>query len=95
MSLYKLKFTKKSKKSFDKLDKSIKIQFQRKLKERLENPILLSAKLSGYENIYKIKLRNSGFRLVYEVQESEIVVLVLKVGKREKFYDALEQLIEK
>jgi len=46
-------------------------------------------------SLYKLRLRNSGFRLVYEVQESEIVVLVLKVGKREKFYDALEQLIEK
>ncbi|TPV62313.1 type II toxin-antitoxin system RelE family toxin, partial [Serratia marcescens] len=33
---------------------------------------------------YKIKLRASGFRLVYRVMETEIVVLVLSVGKRER-----------
>ncbi len=33
--------------------------------------------------MYKIKLRNSGFRLAYEVKDEEIVVLVLSVGKRE------------
>ncbi|MEN8146550.1 MAG: type II toxin-antitoxin system mRNA interferase toxin, RelE/StbE family, partial [Campylobacterota bacterium] len=31
----------------------------------------------------KIKLRNIGYRLAYEVKDKEIVVLVLSVGKRE------------
>ncbi|MCK4510006.1 MAG: type II toxin-antitoxin system RelE/ParE family toxin, partial [Desulfuromonadales bacterium] len=38
----------------------------------------------GFENHYKIKLRASGYRLVYEIIESEIVVLVIAVGKRDK-----------
>ncbi|MBN3186368.1 hypothetical protein H4F65_09925 [Pectobacterium brasiliense] len=33
---------------------------------------------------YKIKLRSAGYRLVYQVFEHEIVVLVLVVGKRER-----------
>lgn len=33
---------------------------------------------------YKIKLRSAGYRLVYQVLEHEIVVLVLAVGKRER-----------
>jgi len=94
MSLYRLKFTKLSKKEFDKLDNSIKLQFHKKLKQRLENPKVANAKLRGYENIYKIKLRSSGFRLAYEVKDKEIVVLVLKVGKREDFYTLLEQFIK-
>jgi mRNA interferase RelE/StbE len=94
MSLYRLKFTKLSKKEFDKLDNSIKLQFQKKLKQRLENPKVASAKLRGYENVYKIKLRSSGFRLAYEVKDEEIVVLVLKVGKREDFYTLLEAFIK-
>ena len=57
---------------------------QKKLKERLENPRVSKDKLSGYENVYKIKLREVGYRLAYEVKDEEIVVLVLGVGKREK-----------
>lgn len=78
MNLYKLKFTKQSNKEWNKLDYSIKLQLQKKLKKRLQNPKVLSDKLSGYENVYKIKLRSSGFRLAYEVKDEEIIVLVLK-----------------
>ena len=81
---YRLKFTKKSKKGWDKLGQTVAAQFKKKLQERLENPRVPKDKLSGYENIYKIKLRSSGYRLAYEVKEEEIVVLVLSVGKREK-----------
>ena len=94
MSLYRLQFTKLSKKEFDKLDHSVKLQFHKKLKQRLSNPKVPSAKLSGYENVYKIKLRSSGFRLAYEVKDEEIVVLVLKVGKREDFYKLLEEFLK-
>lgn len=81
--IYKLKFTKISQKEWKKLDSTIKSLFQKKLKERLDNPRVNKDKLSGYNNIYKIKLRSSGFRLAYEVKDEEIIVLVLSVGKRE------------
>lgn len=90
--IYNLDFKPKALKEWEKIDSSIQEQFKKKLKKRLHNPKILSDKLSGYENVYKIKLRSSGFRLAYEVKESEIVVLVLKVGKRDKFYDNLQGL---
>ncbi|MBC5853442.1 type II toxin-antitoxin system RelE/ParE family toxin [Vibrio metschnikovii] len=40
-------------------------------------------KLNGY-NMYKIKLRQSGYRLVYQVKDDVILVTVLAVGKRER-----------
>lgn len=88
---YSLEFKPKALKEWNKLNPTIKSQFQKKLKERLENPKVLKDKLSGYENIYKIKLRNVGYRLAYEVKDEEIVVLVLSVGKREnnRIYDNL------
>ena len=89
MTLYRLKFTNIAKKEWDKLDRSIKIQLHKKLKQRLKTPKIPHDKLSGYENIYKIKLKNAGFRIAYEVKEQEIVVLVLKVGKRDTFYENL------
>lgn len=90
---YNLKFHQKALKEWEKLDFEIKEQFKKKIKERLENPKVLKDKLSGYDNVYKIKLRSSGFRLAYEVKDEEIVVIVLAVGKREdnKIYKMLKK----
>ena len=95
--IYSLEYKPKALKEWNKLDNSLKIQFYKKLKERLENPKVPKDKLSGYENVYKIKLRSSGFRLAYEVKEEEIVVLVLSVGKREnnKVYNDLKNRVTK
>lgn len=80
---YNLEFKPKALKEWKKLNSTIKEQFKKKLIERLENPKVPKDKLSGYENVYKIKLRSIGYRLAYEVKEEQIVVLVLTVGKRE------------
>ena len=80
---YELEFLPGALKEWQKLDNSIKVQFKKKLSERLENPKVTKDKLRGYEDVYKIKLRDVGYRLAYQVKDSEIVVLVLVVGKRE------------
>ena len=80
---YELEFLPDALKEWQKLDNSIKVQFKKKLSERLENPKVTKDKLRGYEDVYKIKLRDVGYRLAYQVKDSEIVVLVLVVGKRE------------
>jgi len=71
---YFLDFHPKALKEWKNLNYSIKVQFHKKLKERLENPKIPIGKLSGYENMYKIKLRNMGYKLAYEVKDEEIVV---------------------
>ncbi len=81
---YKLRFFPTALKEWKKLDNSLRTQFKKKLKERLETPRVPSDKLSGFENHYKIKLKVSGYRLVYEVIDQELFVLVIAVGKREK-----------
>ena len=81
---YKLKFLPAALKEWKKLGHPVQSQFKKKLEERLQNPHIPSAKLKGYENVYKIKLRTAGYRLAYEVIDNELVVYVLAVGKREK-----------
>lgn len=80
---YNLAFLKEALKEWDALDAIIKGQFKKKLKERLENPHIPSARLSGSRNRYKIKLRAVGYRLIYEVIDNEVVVVVVAIGKRE------------
>jgi mRNA interferase RelE/StbE len=80
---YSLKFKKAALKEWRKLDGNLQTQFKKKLEKRLQDPYVPASRLSGTDNRFKIKLRNAGYRLVYEVRESEIVVIVITVGKRE------------
>ncbi|EOT4025795.1 type II toxin-antitoxin system RelE/ParE family toxin [Escherichia coli] len=59
-------------------------QFAKKLKKCSENPHIPSAKLRGLKDCYKIKLRASGFRLVYQVIDDMLIIAVVAVGKRER-----------
>lgn len=80
---YELEFLPSALKEWQKLDNSIKAQFKKKLKERLKNPKVAKDKLCGYENIYKIKLKDAGYRLAYQVKDAQITIIVLVVGRRE------------
>ena len=79
---YNLEFKTSALKEWNKLGSTLKEQFKKKLTERLSNPYVPSAKLSGANNIYKIKLRQSGYRLVYRVEDNVVIVTVLAIGKR-------------
>jgi len=81
---YKLKFLPAALKEWNKLGSTIRLQFKKKLKERLKQPKIASAKLIGFQDVYKIKLRSSVYRLAYQVREQELTIIVIAVGKREK-----------
>ncbi len=81
---YKLLFHPDALEEWHKLDGNLRAQLIKKLAERLENPRVPSAQLSGARDRYKIKLRGVGYRLVYEVRDNELVVLVIAIGKRER-----------
>lgn len=81
---YELDFNVKALKEWRKLDSSIRLQFAKKLKERLNQPRVEADKLKGMPDCYKIKLRTAGYRLVYEMVDERLVVTVVAVGKRER-----------
>ena len=84
MTSYKLAFLPSALKEWHKLGDNIRQQFKKKLVERLERPDVPSARLSGMENCYKIKLRAAGYRLVYRVDERIVTVIVVAVGRRDR-----------
>ena len=81
---YELKFKEEAWQEWNGLDGSIRELFKKKLKERLINPKVPSAKLRTMSDCYKIKLRGPGYRLVYQVRDQELVIVVIAVGKRDK-----------
>lgn len=83
---YELEFKAKALKKFDKLNPQIAEQFIRKLEAILENPKIPKNKLSGSVDLYKIKLRSAGYRLVYQVIDERVVILVLDVDRRDTIY---------
>ena len=90
---FELEFLEEAFDEWKRLDASIRNQFKKKLAERLLEPRIPSSKLSGHPDRYKIKLRSVGYRLVYEVQNGRLVVLVVAVGKRDQnaVYKAAEK----
>lgn len=68
----------------EKLVPNIREIFKNHLLKRLENPHFPSAAISGGKDLYKIKLRQLGYRLVYSVVDQTVTVTVLAVGERDK-----------
>ena len=81
---YELGFHPDALSEWHKLDPSVREVFKKKLAERLLHPRVPACRLSRHQDRYKIKLRSVGYRLVYEVREGELVVVVVAVGKRER-----------
>lgn len=81
---YTIKIREEALKEWNGLDSIIREQFKKKLKKRPENPHIPAARLAGMPDCYKIKLRASGFRLVYQVMDDVLIVAVVAVGKRER-----------
>ena len=83
MPTYKLEFLPSAIKDWKKLDSSLRSQFEKKLHERLSHPRISAARLRELPDCYKIKLRSSGYRLIYRVDDGRIVVIVIAVGRRD------------
>jgi mRNA interferase RelE/StbE len=81
---YSLEFAASALKEWRKLAPNIRGQFKNKLAERLNQPRVPSAKLHTMLDCYKIKLRAAGYRLVYQVEDARITVVVIAVGRRDK-----------
>lgn len=81
---YELAFLDVALKEWKKLDSNIRGQFKKKLAERLQSPRIPAAQLHGSKDRYKIKLKALGYRLVYEVRDGQLLVLVIAVGRRDR-----------
>jgi mRNA interferase RelE/StbE len=81
---FRLHFIEPAEREWRKLGATIREQFKKKLAQRLESPRVPADALHGLPDHYKIKLRASGFRLVYRVADDIVTMTVIAVGKRER-----------
>lgn len=81
---YRLMFLPEALAEYRALDGSVRATVKKLLDKRLNEPHVPGGALHGdLSNCYKIKLLKQGIRLVYQVEDGQLVVLVLAVDKRE------------
>jgi len=82
--IYELEFDPRALKEWHKLGATVRDQFKKKLSEVLKHPRIEANRLRELPDCYKIKLRKAGYRLIYQVQDEKVSILVLAIGKRNK-----------
>lgn len=86
---FEVLYTKKAKKSIGKLDTSIKILIKSRIDKNLvntENSRLYGKALTGnLRNYWRYRVGN--YRIIAEIKDNELIVLVVDVGHRRKIYN--------
>jgi mRNA interferase RelE/StbE len=85
--MYDFKFYEEAEKDLTKLNNSIKKLFTKKLVQIINNPQIgkdlgnkNNLKLPGLKKVY---FDNKRYRIVYEIKESEVIIHIIALGKRD------------
>ena len=82
---YRLEFGKQAAKQFKALSAKTQQRLQHKIDALKEQPRPAGVvKLAGEENLYRIRVGN--YRIIYNIQDNRLLILVVKVGHRKNVY---------
>ena len=82
---YKIVFRDDARKAFDRLDRAVQRQVGRVLDRFAENPRPGQAtQLVGDPRTWRV--RAGAWRILYEIHDNQLIVLILDVGHRSKAY---------
>jgi mRNA interferase RelE/StbE len=82
---YEIQIKASALKAINKLETQIRARIVTRIVELADNPRPQgSTKLSGPDSFYRVRVGN--YRIIYEVKDDVLVVLVLKVGHRRDVY---------
>ncbi len=87
MTQYRIEFVKSAKKEFDRLPARMRSKTTEAFNLLSQNPyseLLRIKKLKGAEYLYRIRLGD--YRMVYEIRNERLIVLVIKIGHRSEVY---------
>ncbi|MFH0795310.1 MAG: type II toxin-antitoxin system RelE/ParE family toxin [bacterium] len=85
MKRYRVEFTPSARREFLKLSDAVVVRLAPRILALGKNPRPAgSKKLSVQEDIYRIRIGD--YRVLYEIQDKVLVVLVVKVGHRREIY---------
>jgi mRNA interferase RelE/StbE len=83
--LYSIQFTPRAYRDLSALDRAIQQRLRRRIDRLAEDPFPVGAKkLHAEEPFYRIRV--SDYCVIYQVEASELVVIVVKIGHRREVY---------
>ncbi|MDD4967858.1 MAG: type II toxin-antitoxin system RelE/ParE family toxin [Paludibacter sp.] len=83
--MYKVVLTKSAEKELIKVPKVYSKNIIKHLKDLINNPRPIGCKkLSGYDNIYRIRI--GMYRIVYRIEDDILYIEVIKIGHRKNVY---------
>lgn len=84
--MYRLIFDKDVKKFLDKQDKTVRRRIQNALLELAENPYQAThvKRLKGRQGLFRKRVGD--YRIIYELVDQQLIILVLKISSRGSIY---------
>jgi mRNA interferase RelE/StbE len=84
--MYRLVFTKKAEKFLRRLPRNEAKRIREKLVLLAENPYAANNNVTAMQNRPGYRLRIGDWRVIFTIQDEELIILVLKVGSRGDIY---------
>ena len=86
--MYSLKFLNSSKKEFKNLDKATQKIIKEKLLLLAQNPDNLKNNIKALKGEFKgkFRLRIGNYRVVYTIDNEQIIIIVVRIGHRKEVY---------
>ena len=84
MASYSIEFAKSVRRDFKRIPKSDADRILRKIESLAENPRPPESKKLTNDDSHRIRIGN--YRVIYDIQDEVLIVLILKVGNRKDVY---------
>ena len=85
MARYDIEMSATAEKQIRKIPQKDQIAVFRRIQELATEPRPQgSRKLQGYDDVYRIRVRN--YRILYSVEDKHLIIIILKVGHRRDVY---------
>ena len=84
--MYKVEFKKQAFKFIQNLDKKTQDKLEKIFNSLSENPFSMPyKKIVGFDNMYRIRVGE--YRILYTINNGELLIEVIKIANRENFYN--------
>jgi mRNA interferase RelE/StbE len=85
---YRIEFAPRADREFRALERSTQVKLSRRIDALAENPRPQGIKkLAGEEDLYRFRVGD--YRVIYQIREKSLLVLVVRVGHRADVYRGL------
>ena len=84
--MYSITYNKRSARILSKLPRNLILRIQKKLEQIASNPYGQYSNVTKLQNQPGYRLRVGDWRIIYDIYDGELIILVLKIGPRGQVY---------